>query len=539
MRERYRMANTMTAVACLIGPLAPLAAQATGTDAGTAGCAAAVSPFDALSRLSTRADSALFREPLASRDASGCTRPVDRSARVRAVWPSVMLVAAGGIPDSRSDGALWAGRGPSTLVRGGLTINVGAVHATLAPELWVAQNRAYDILPSSAISQRNDRSSLASPFYYGPHSLDLPSRMGVAPLRIAAPGQSALWLSLKGADIGASTSNIIWGPGLRDGLLLGATAPGIPRAFIRTAHPIRTRFGLWRGEWFIGTLTESRWFDADTTNDRRTIGAARLEWSPVRVPSLVLGVYRAMQRPQHTAYPSAGYADVWRSTTRTPTDQMAGLFASYASSGMRAYLEVVSPHPPSGIRTLLATPGDDRGYQLGVERRIVRGNGNGSGNGSSTWLLHAEVMNTDPGVSIRDRPPRDFYAGKTVSHGWTHRGQLLGAGIGPGGTAQWFAVDRITKRLSVGAYAERVRWNNEVLPRLYLPTIFRHDVTVRGGGRASVRTRIAGHAYEIGADASWGTRLNYLFQNTTWIRDFRTVDLRVPQLRLIVSPRGG
>ena len=69
MRERYRMAITMTAVTCLIGPFAPLAAQATGTNAQPARCAAAVSPFDALSRLTTRADSALFGEPLASRDA--------------------------------------------------------------------------------------------------------------------------------------------------------------------------------------------------------------------------------------------------------------------------------------------------------------------------------------------------------------------------------------------------------------------------------------------------------------------------------------
>jgi hypothetical protein len=525
--HRLVVASALTTSGLAATPIDTVTAQPIA-DASSR-CAARVQPFDALNWLTGRGDSARFAAPMASRDASTCTPNATPAPRLRVIWPTLTLGAAGGLPDSRTDGALWAGRGLSAMVRAGVAVTMGPLRATLAPELWGAQNRPYDILASSAISERTDRSPLASPFYYGRHTLDLPSRMGVSPLRIAAPGQSAIWLSLKGADLGASTSNILWGPGVRDGLLFGTTAPGIPRAFVRTAHPIRTRIGLWRGEWFVGTLTESRWFDADTTNDRRTLGAARLEWSPTRAPSLVIGAYRAVQRTQRAAYPSAGYADVWRSTTRTPTDQMAGIFASYATSGMRAYLEIVSPHPPNGIRTFLATPGDDRGYQLGVERRIVRG--------AAAWLLHAEVMNTDPGISIRDRPARDFYAGKVVPHGWTHRGQLLGAGIGPGGTSQWFAADWIARRFSAGAYAERVRWNNEVLPRLYVPTIFRHDVTVRGGVRASVRTRLGGQAYDIGADASWGTRLNYLFQNTTWIRDYRTVDIRVPQLWFTVSPR--
>lgn len=494
-------------------------------------CVAAVQPFDAPARIVNRADSASFSAPLTSRDAVACvtTMRSGSTARLRMVWPTVSVGAAAGVPDTRSDGALWAGRGMAALLRAGFTIDIGPLHGVLVPEFWAAQNRPYDILASSAISLDSSRSPLASPFYYGPHSLDLPSRLGVAPLRVASPGQSAAWIEGRGVSLGVSTSNSWWGPGVRDGLILGPGAAGIPRVFLRTARPVRTALGSWSGEWLVGTLTESLWFDADASNDRRTISAARLEWSPRNTPGLVLGVMRATQSPQPRTSSSRGAFDVWQSSTVTNSDQMAGVFASVTTSDFRAYLEIASPHPPAGIRSFLAAPGDDRAYQLGVERRIVRG--------PATWLLHAEVMNADPGVSIRDRPARDFYAGRAVPHGWTHRGQLLGAGIGPGGTAQWFAVDRTSPRLSLGVFAERVRWNNEVLTRLYLPTIFRHDVTTRFGVRGVRRTVVANHAYDIAVTASLGNRINYLFQNLTYIRDFRTVDVRVPQFQLTVSPR--
>ena len=486
-----------------------------------------------------RRDSARFAIPRESRDGVAChprqapeDRAPGRTGALHLQWPSVQLVAAEGIPESRSDGALWAGRGLSTLVRMGAAFQAGPLHLALAPELWGSANRPYDLLRSTALMDDSTRwaprSPLASPFYYGPHTLDLPSRLGVLPLRVVAPGQSAAWLSGRGVDAGVSTSNSWWGPGVRDGLLLGPGASGIPRVFLRTTRPLRTRTGSWRGEWFVGTLTESRWFDQETANDRRSIGALRIEWSPNGTPGLILGAARAVQSVQQGALPFSHFTDVWRSTTAIGADQMAALFASLTTPGMRTYAEVVTARPPSALEAFLAGPADDLGYQLGVERRLVRA--------GTVWLLHAEVMNTDPGISRRDRPARDFYAGASVPHGWTQRGQLLGAGIGPGGSSQWLAVDRMGKRISVGAYAERVRWNNEVLPRLYLPTIFRHDVTVRGGVRASVRQSRVGVPYLLSLDASWGTRLNYLFQNTTWIRDFRTVDVRVPQLRLTVTP---
>jgi len=521
--------------------VASSAAAAQPADRPVGRCMATLHPVDEpLLRTGALAwapgDSAAVNAPLGSRDAVGCRhRPLadgqsgDRSMRrLRGAWPELRLVAAGGVPDSRGDGALWAGRGLSTRLRGGLLLDLGPFHAALVPELWTTANRPYDLLSTSAISGDTSRSPLASPFYQGPHTLDLPSRLGVAPLRVLTPGQSALWVTVRTVDLGLSSSNSWWGPGQRDGLLLGPGAAGVPRAFVRTTRPIDTRMGRWQAEWLLGTLTESRWFDATPANDRRSFSAARLEWSPPGTAGFLVGAARAVQRVTTARLPTGRLGDVLRSTAITGGDQMAALYAALNTPGLHAYAEIASSRPPNGIRTLLAQPGDDRGYQLGVERRIVRGR--------TRWRILADVANTDPGISLRDRPARDFYAGAAAPHGWTHRGQLLGAGIGPGGTSQWLSVDRQRAEWMVGGYAERVRWNNEVLTRLYLPTIFRHDVTVRGGIRGALRLPMGAHTYRVALDASWGTRLNYLFQNTTWIRDYRTVDIRIPQLQLVIAP---
>ena len=65
-----------------------------------------------------------------------------------------------------------------------------------------------------------------------------------------------------------------------------------------------------------------------------------------------------------------------------------------------------------------------------------------------------------------------------------------------------------------------------------LPYPNRHDVTIRGG----LRGGLVLYGNEIAVEASIGHRLNYLFQNTTFIPGYRTVDLAVPALRFAITP---
>jgi len=455
------------------------------------------------------------------------SRDTTRGVSIRWILPEFLTVVAGGVPDSRGDGALWAGRGVSFLLRGGLTADYGPVHLVAAPELWRAANRPYDILPA----RDPHRSDFASPFYDGSNSLDLPSRMGIDPLLELTLGQSALWYGAANVEVGLSASNLWWGPGVRDGLLFGPGAAGVPRLFVRTARPVRTPIGYFGAELFLGTLTESRWFDDSTANDRRALSAGALTWSPSRDGALMLGLARAVQRvvPRDSSITVRAF-DFLRPVSDARGDRMLSMFGrlTLPRAGMRAFFELATSRPAGRLRDWLTIPGEEMAYQFGVEKVIRHPN--------AQWLLHAEAMNLDQGIQVREQAPHDFYTGYGTPHGWTQRGQLLGAGVGPGGQSQWLSADRLSGRWTIGLYGERVRWNNEALLRQYLATYYRHDVTLRTGIRGALQTAIAGRPYDVALDVSWGKRLNYLFQNTTYI-DYRTVDVTVPQLRLTLSPR--
>lgn len=102
-----------------------------------------------------------------------------------------------------------AGRGWSARLSAGVRLEAGPVTAILAPQLLHSRNRGLQTFPSPAA----ERSDHASPWYSGERLMDLPLRVGNAPLPQLDPGQSSLTLRLGGAAVGAATKNQWWGPG--------------------------------------------------------------------------------------------------------------------------------------------------------------------------------------------------------------------------------------------------------------------------------------------------------------------------------------
>lgn len=511
-----------------ISPLTLLLALASTALAQPA-CRATLQPFDGAGELRRRADElttgvragfGILRSPLTCLHDSTA---VSRKTTFRLVAPDVHVGLAGGLPDSRGDGALWAGRGLSALLRSGVTLDWDVLHLAFIPEIWYTANRAFDALPGLD----STRSSFSSPFNAKPWSLDLPSRMGRSPLTELSLGQSAFWVEAGKAEFGWSSSNLWWGTGVRDALFIGPTAAGIPRLFVRTSQPLETIAGRLSGEFFFGLLTESRFFDRDAGNDRRSLSAVAFTWSPPNTDAVVLGVARGVMKlaPDDSTL-GRRFADALLPLRAGKGDQVTAFFARYAlpKSGLRAYAELARARTTTTLRNFLTVPNEGVAYQVGIEKLVRRARAN--------WLFLVEAMNLEQGVDVQERPPRDFYSGDGAPQGWTQRGQLLGAGIGPGGQSQWLSADRIASRWSAGLYAERVRWNNDALYRQYLPYANRHDVSLRLGARAGFRR----FGYDAMLDASWGNRLNYLFQNNEFLPEYRTVDVRVPQLHLTLSP---
>lgn len=501
-------------------------------------CAAAVRE---LSRVTPRAvlheasDSAMRYRPAAA-DGAWCAgttgalvrrdlRPGPGLTIVTRVLPvTVEGAAVGGLPDPVRSGGTWMGRGGNFFVRPAASVDAGPVHLVLAPELWRAQNLAFDLFPSPDAA----RSSFAAPWYGAPWSIDLPSRMGVDPVMEAGPGQSALWVTAGPVEVGAATSSQQWGPGRHGGLVLGADAPGIPRVFARSTRPIATRAGDWSFTAFTGSLTESRFFDRDPSNDARALRAVNLSWRPGPASAFGVGFSHATMlgeamTPGDTA--PGGDSLPGEGRSRRVSDQINAVFAELRGAGTRGYVELGRAHRLPSLREFVTVPYAGIAYLVGVEHAIRHAGG--------AVLISAEAANLEQPTDVRGDSTFDFYTSRSIAQGWTHRGRVLGHPAGPGGMHAVLAVDWVTPRWSAGIFGDRVRWNEDALHREYLARSPRHDVSVRAGVRAGY---LVGR-HEVSLEASTGKRLNYLFQNAKFFTGYRTVDVSLPQLRLSITPR--
>jgi hypothetical protein len=448
--------------------------------------------------------------------------PGARGFRLSMLAPEVLLAWNTEIPVSINDGALWAGRGGSTLAMAGFETQAGPVRLIVAPEVAYASNAAFDTLIPLAWRQADPETFYAD-WQVAQHSIDLPYRMGTGEMVQLRPGQSSLTVSAGPLAFGAATENQWWGPGIRNALLLSNGAPGFGHLFLRTARPLATPVGRVEARWIAGALRDSEWFAAAHGGGERgwrSFSAAALVLSPS--PTLSLGIARSvMARADGFGGALGGGADVltrWEgaadSASADPFEQVTSLWGRLVlpREGAEVYLEWARTRLPS-VRGLLETPEHSQGYTLGLQWLPPQLGGD--------VRIQAEHTYAEESPTYAWRENGSWYASAAVPQGYTNEGQLLGASVGPGGSGQWLAVDWLRGRGRGGVFLGRYRWNEDARydkeggAELYLD----HDASLYGGLRA---------AFALGPvrlDAEWTLerRWNYLFQSDA--TDFNNRDL--------------
>jgi hypothetical protein len=129
----------------------------------------------------------------------------------------------------------------------------------------------------------------------------------------------------------------------------------------------------------------------------------------------------------------------------------------------------------------LQEPDHAQGYLLGFQKVDAVGE-------AVTLRVHGELVHLQEKGEARpnSRPTTRFYLHSRVRQGYTHRGQLLGAFVGPGADAQFVALDALFRQGVVGAYFERVRRNELAADAFETRRVpfFEHDTELIGGVRA-------------------------------------------------------
>lgn len=478
-----------------------------------------------------------------------------RPARGAFAWavlaPELNFVSNSDAPFSQNDGALWAGRGSNYTVRFGAAVAKGPWRLVIAPEIVSADNA---LVPDVDVSRFYEPpidttrySTYSSPYTQYPFPMDQPFRPGYEDLSRRTLGQSAIWYEGRHVAAGLSTENNWWGPGVREALILTNNAEGFPHAFVRTPRPLRTGIGEVEARWIVGALRESGYFDKDPANDDRSLAALAVTYRPNWEPNLTLGVSRAVYAGASSGAKAFGrWLDVLQPTTRPNSrpwsdstftggrDQLTAVSARwlFPRAGTEVYGELGRAEWPASVRDFLVDPTHTMGYLIGGQvARPWETVG-------AVWRVQAEFVSLERSTSYRYRPTQSWYTSRAAPQGYTHRGQVLGASIGPGSSQQWIAFDVIAPAWRAGAFAGRWRINadaHNIFP--YPPQgagWCEYDTAVYPGLRGGYRGPGFGL---VNAELLLGNRLNYLYQSTPYCPGgpLRT-DLRNTTLRFSITP---
>ena len=507
-------------------------------------------------------DYAVVRARLAELDGSGPAFPIVRSTSsllwsatdtgdaIRALTPQLQFTRNTAIPYSRNDGGLWAGRGWSSRISGGVAVKMGMMRLILAPEITTTQNHSFPprteaIIPSPAIPP--GRSSFSFPWYAnGPYSLDMPLRFGNKPRRQLRSGQSSVLADIGALSFGFSTENEWWGPGVDNALVMSNNAPGFPHLLIRSSRPLETRAGKIEFRWLVGGLTQSAFFDTATSRSDRSIASAVVTIRPRRIQSLSLGVarsvvgtstgwgeipFRWLEVLHDTGHPNDGAP--YDSTVQVGgRDQLYSFFARWVlpRSGAEIYGELGRLDFPRNLRDLLVQPNRGQAYTLGLQ--WTREGFTPSGR------LHLRMENTslEQSLASRNRFAGVWYTSRRVLQGFTNQGEVLGAAVGPGSSGQVAELNYYDKRGLFGVEFGRTRYNEDVhqaSPMLDYLRWCSHDVALQWGLRAGFSSRLG----TILVRSLYQNRLNAYFQGGHGCpRSDGMVDIRNNNLTITFSP---
>ena len=375
-------------------------------------------------------------------------------------------------PYGWSDGLRIPNKGIQQYLSAGVYVKAGPLEIQYRPEFIYAQNQDFQNPPYRAIE------------------IDNPDRMGTKPYNTSSPGQSFVKLHFGALALGYSTENIWWGPGMKNSIVISNNAPGFGHATIHTNRPIKTRYGTFEGQ-FIAAQLENSGFHPypvasnnwppiagdilpDTTKKSKYhsfVNGVVLSFQPKWTPGLFLGLTRVVQArgvPKKPGdYLKIGYLGLrGENTGQGPNangfnrNQIISFFGRYLfkESHAEIYFEMGREDAWFDVEDLITNPTHTTVWMAGMRKMYALP-------GKDRWLqIFGEYTKIQAPVSNYSRAfGYSFYTHRPNVEGWTHRGQVLGAGIGPGSNMNTAGITYGKGFDTYGLHLERVVYNEDML----------------------------------------------------------------------------
>ncbi|MCF1715265.1 capsule assembly Wzi family protein [Flavihumibacter sp. RY-1] len=372
-----------------------------------------------------------------------------------------------------NDGSLFPAKGYQLRASAGIAASYGILSVQFQPEFVYAANPSF-----KGFSPYHSDSTWYY-YYQFQNDIDMPERFGNGALTRMFPGQSSVRLNYKGMSLGISSENLWWGPGYRNSLLMSNTAPGFYHLSFNSTRPHKTFLGKFEWQLIAGKLENSGILPVDTSrrlngqplyepkkNSDRYINAVVITWQPKWIRGLHLGFARSFfQYSDNIPGGLNGYLPVFsaffkgnaRDEMSFGRDQLLSLFFrwKFPKEQMEIYGEWGRNDHSGNLSDLLMEPEHSRAYILGFRKLFKLRKDR-----ELEFFTELTQLETPPTKLVRALQP--WYAHYQVQHGYTNRGQVLGAGIGPGSNSQTIGVNWIDKQVNkTGVSLERIVRNND------------------------------------------------------------------------------
>lgn len=376
-------------------------------------------------------------------------------------------------PTDWNDGAMIPAKGIQVLFSGGLFMKYGPLTVQLRPEIITAQNKEFETFNS-------DHFDVIFARYYDIYNnIDLPVRFGTTAYNKILPGQSSVRLNYRSFSAGVSTENLWWGPGMRNSLVMSNTAPGFIHLTFNTLNPVKTPIGSFEGQIIAGKLDDSGF--APLTPDHyyfgtnlyipkpnygRYLTGIVIAWQPKWVPGLFLGFDRTAQIYRKDMSKIGDYLPFFSTMSKTSAadvplnnrDELSSIFMRWVWPEEHAeiYFQYARYNSKQDITQAALTPNDSRAYVFGFRKMLPFNRLR-----NESLLIGLEVSQLQQNSAEKIAQGKQFYVSQNLRSGYTHMGQMLGAGIGPGANSQTITMSWIKGLKRIGIHAERYLHNND------------------------------------------------------------------------------
>jgi len=346
------------------------------------------------------------------------------------------------------DGSSWQGKGLNATSTGGIEFKSSNVSIAFLPRIWFAQNVDFEIINTPYSSGYGD--------YWT--TFDNLQRYGDESYYDVDLGDTDIRFRWQGLNLGISNENIIIGPGQMNNILLSDNAGGFPHIDVGTDRLLPVgNFGAVEVKLLWGMLEESEFFDNVESNNYALLAGMYLAVAPELIPNLSIGFNHQYYKPTSDV---DGF-DILRpipffDSSNSPTDTKDMMISTtfswiFPEVGFEFYGEWARNDNFSNLKDLFNFPEHTQGYTIGVNQIIHRRE-------SSFFLLSLELtaLSQERTMDIRAAGPwyRHGWAGWT--QGYTNKGQIPGAAIGPGSDSQWLKVSWFIPDGSWGLSVQRI-----------------------------------------------------------------------------------